>query len=130
MTKNELSQLFYLNREIEQEKRRLLELQSVSTGIAAKITGLPHVRDISNKTALAAEIVDSKAVIEAKLQLAVVEFNRLNRYIMTIEDSMMRQILSLRFVDGLSWRQVANSIGGGNTADGVRMACYRFLREK
>lgn len=127
MTKAELSQLYYLNREIEQEKRRLVELRAASTNIAAKITGLPHVGGISDKTAIAAEIADCEAVIEAKVQLAVVEYNRLNRYIATIGDSLTRQILSLRFVSGLTWRQVAKHVGGGNTADGVRMICDRFL---
>lgn len=130
MTKNELSQLYYLNREIEQENQRLQELQSISTNAAGKITGLPYVPGVSNKTAIAAEIADSKAVIEAKVRLAVVEYNRLNRYIATVEDSLMRQILSLRFINGLSWGQVARSVGGGNTADSVRMACNRFLGEK
>lgn len=45
-------------------------------------------------------------------------------------DAQMRMILSLRFVNGLTWRQVAHSIGGGNTEDSVRKACQRFLQEQ
>jgi len=37
-----------------------------------------------------------------------------------IEDSLLRQIIVLRHVNGLSWRKVAREIGGGNTADSVR----------
>ncbi len=37
-----------------------------------------------------------------------------------IEDSLLRQVIILRHVNGLSWRQVAREIGGGNTADSVR----------
>lgn len=130
MTKKELSQLYYLNREIEQDKRRLQELGDASTNIATKVTGLPHIGGIFDKTAIAAEIVDCRAVIKAKTELSVVEYNRLNRYIASVEDSLIRQILTLRFVNGLSWKQVAENIGGGNTADGVRMLCDRFLHEK
>lgn len=130
MTKKELSQLYYINREIEQDKRRLRELEDASTNTAAKITGLPHVGGISDKTAIAAEIVDCCAVIKAKTELSVVEYNRLNRYIVSVEDSLIRQILALRFINGLSWRQVAENIGGGNTADGVKKICYRFLDKK
>ena len=37
-----------------------------------------------------------------------------------IEDSLLRQVIILRHVNGLGWRQVAREIGGGNTADSVR----------
>lgn len=127
MTKKELSQLYYLNREIAQEKRKLTELEASATDISVKISGLPHVGGISNKTALAAEIADAKAIIEAKVNLSVVEYNKLNRYIAGIEDSLIRQIISLRYVNGLSWVQVAMSIGGGNTDKGVQVFLQRYL---
>ena len=59
-----------------------------------------------------------------------IELNRLNRFIENVDDAQMRMILSLRFVNGLTWRQVAHSIGGGNTEDSVRKACQRFLQEQ
>lgn len=127
MTKKELSGLYYLNKEIEQEKRKLAELEATATDTSVKISGLPHVGGISNKTALAAEIADARAIIQAKINLSVVEYNRLNRYIASIDDSLIRQIISLRYINGLSWVQVAMSIGGGNTEDGIKKACYRYL---
>ncbi len=77
----------------------------------------------------AAEIVDLKGIIEAKLQQCIYERNRLERYITTIEDSLLRQIFTYRFVNGLPWEQVAACVGGGNTAGSVRMACYRYLKQ-
>ena len=130
MTKKELSQLYYLNREIRQEKERLAELRAAATDTSAKISGLPHVGRLSDKTAIAAQIADCEAIIEAKIQLSVVEYNRLNRYIASIEDSFMRQILSLRYINGFSWGAVAAHIGGDNTADSVRMVHNRFLSEE
>lgn len=127
MTIKELSQLYHLNREIEQEKSRLRELETAATDTSAKISGLPHVGGLSDKTAIAAQIADSKAVIEAKIALSVVEYNRLNRYINSVEDSLTRQILSLRFVNGLSWNQVAASIGEGYTACSVRQIARRYI---
>lgn len=129
MTIKELSQLYHLNWEIEQEKVRLQELTAAATDISAKISGLPHVGGLSDKTAIAAQIADSKAIIEAKIALSVVEYNRLNRYINSVEDSLTRQILSLRFVNGLSWNQVAMSVGGGNTEGSVKQICYRFVKQ-
>lgn len=127
MTKKELSQLYYLNKEIEQEKRKLSELEAVATDTSVKISGLPHIGGISNKTAIAAEIADIKSTIQAKIDLSVVQYNKLNRYIASVEDSLIRQIISLRYINGLSWVQVAMSIGGGNTADGLRMLADRYL---
>lgn len=127
MTIKELSQLYHLNREIEHDKVRLRELEDFACGITSKITGMPHVAGIADKTAIAAEIADCRASIKARVKLCAVERNRLERYIASVRDSLMRRILTLRFVDGLSWRRVAAAIGKGYTDEGVKKACYRFI---
>lgn len=128
MTNRELNQLYWLNREIARDKQRLQELIAAATDTSSKITGLPHASGVSDKTALAVEIAYLKGVIESKIQQSYYEYNRLITYINSIEDSYIRQILTLRYVNGLSWQQIAHHMGGGNTADGVRMACTRYLR--
>ena len=130
MTAKELSQLYYLNREIEQDERRLAELEAAATRSTTRAAGLPHMRGFADKTALAAEIADIRTMIEANQKLCVAKYNQLMRFIMDVDDSLMRQILKLRHVNGLNWRQVARSIGGNNTEDSVRMAHKRFLDEK
>jgi hypothetical protein len=128
MTNRELNQLYWLNREIARDKQRLQELIAAATDTSSKITGLPHASGVSDKTALAVEIAYLKGVIESKIQQSYYEYNRLITYINSIEDSYIRQILTLRYVNGLSWQQIAHHMGGGNTSDGVRMACNRYLR--
>lgn len=64
------------------------------------------------------------------MKASIAEYNRLNRYIATVDDSLMREILTLRFVEGLSWEDVAYNIGGKNTPDSVRKACNRFIQKK
>ena len=128
MTVKELSQLYYLNREIERDKRRLSELEAAAQSSSAKITGMPHGSGADDKIGrCAAEIADLRGIIEANMQRCWYELNRLNRYIAMVEDSLTRQILTLRYINGLPWQQVACSIGGNNTADGVRMTVYRYL---
>lgn len=128
MTKKELSQLYYLNREIEQQKIKLAELETASTNISPQITGMPHAPGTSDKISkYAAEMADLRALIELNIQKCWFEFNRLNRYIAGIDDSLTRQIMSLRYVNGMSWQQVANRVGGDNTADSVRMIHNRYL---
>lgn len=131
MTKKELSQLYWLNREIEQDKKRLAELETSATNCTTgEITGMPHGTGNMDKLGnYAAEIADLKALIELNIQKCWYELNRLNRYIQSVEDSFMRQILTYRYVNGLSWDQVAFNIGGRNTGDGVRKAHNRFLEK-
>lgn len=56
--------------------------------------------------------------------------NEVEEYIESISDSRMRRIIRMRFLDKLTWNQVADNIGGGNTEDSVRMAFNRFIEEK
>ena len=131
MTKKELSQLYYLNREIEEQQRRLRELEDLATSCTAQITGMPKVNWTSDKVSkYAAEIADLRALLDLNLKKCFYEFNRLNRYIESVDDSMMRMILSLRYISGLSWRQIAFSIGGGNTEENVRQMVHRFLKKE
>lgn len=130
MTKQELSQLYYLNREIEQLKSRIVELECAATSSTSRITGLPHATGVSDKVGkYAAEIGDLKELLDLNLKKCFYELNRLNRYIESIEDSQIRMIITLRYVNGLSWRQIAFSIGGGNTEDGVKKLAYRYLKK-
>lgn len=130
MTVNELSQLYYLNREIEIDQKRLQELEAIACGPrAAALTGMPRTPGISNPVErYAAEIVDLQAIIAAKNIQCIHERQRLERYIADIDDSDTRLIFTLRFVNGLPWTQVAASIGAGNTPDRVKKVCYRYLR--
>lgn len=127
MTLKELSQLYYLNLEIEMDRRRLRELECRTIpaqsakreridGGRADVVGLR-----------AAEIADLRGIIEAKHQQCLYERSRLERYISSIDDSLLRQIFTYRFVNGLPWRQVAACVGGGNTDDACRKAVRRYL---
>ncbi len=128
MTLKELSQLFYLNREIELKQHQLRELEAKAMPGAQVLTGMPHGTGVVDKVGeLAAEIADLRGIIEAKHQQCLYERNRLMRYIDSIDDSLLRLMFTYRFVNGLPWFQVAACIGGGNTADGCRKAVKRYL---
>lgn len=131
MTLKELSQLYWLNREIEADKERLGELrQKIGAPQSATISGMPGGGSRgSGMERYIAEIVDLEAIIRAKITQCMHERARLERYISGISDSLTRQIFTLRFVDGLSWRQVAFSVGGGNSEDSVKKTVYRHIRK-
>lgn len=130
MTVKELSQLYYLNREIEMDQKRLEELKTKIGLQSQRLTGMPRS---SNKTdshteRLVAEMVDLQAIIEAKQIQCIHERSRLERYIENIEDSETRMMFTLRFINGLSWYQVARHMGEGYIGDNLKKKCYRYLK--
>ena len=131
MTLKELSQLYYLNREIERDQERLDALRERAAAAGAPNTdGMPKSPGYENRIEhYIAEIVDLEAIIRAKISLCMHERNRLERYIADIPDSLTRQIFALRFINGLSWVRVAGLVGGNNTEDSVKKTCYRFLEK-
>lgn len=130
LTKKELSQLYYLNREIEELQRRIEELECAVTSTTSPITGMPSIHTVRDKIGeYAAEIADLRGILDLNIKKCFYELNRLNRYIQGVDDSEIRMILSLRYINGLSWQQIAFSIGGRNSEDGVRKKAYRFLKK-
>jgi len=130
MTKRELSKLYNLNREIEQLQLKLSELVSSATNATTRITGIPYSKDFSNKTALAVEIADLRDEIEAKKRLATIEHNRIIRYVETINNSRIRQIITYRHINGLTWNEIAFNMRDGNTEASAKMAYSRFFDKK
>ncbi len=130
MTLKELSQLYYLNREIEVDKKRLQELEIKAVSCSADLSGMPRSSGVGDRVGrYAAEIADLKSIIEAKHQQCLYERSRIERYISGIEDSYLRQVFTYRFVNGLPWAQVAACVGGRNTDDGCRKAVTRYLEQ-
>ncbi len=87
-----------------------------------KIEGFPYPEYSRKKTLLYAR----KATL-SELELEIIEtLNEVEMFISTVKDSHMRRIITLRVVDGLTWNQVADKIGG-NTEDSVRKAFERFM---
>lgn len=132
MTLKELSQLYWLIKEIKMDEERLRELESSAMSVSAQvITGMPH-GPRSNRSpieAITAEIIDLKTIIAAKQIQCVHERARLERYIASIDDSLTRMVFTARFVEGKTWADVADAIGG-NTEDSVKKVCYRYLNRE
>ena len=138
MTLKELSQLYYLNREIEMDQQRLAELRTKAESPASPLlTGMPKAPNPENKMERCiAEIVDLAAIISTKQQRCIHERNRLERFISDIGDSLTRQIFTLRFVDGLDWGEVADELDSKRkrkhkrfTGKYVSNVCYQYLKK-
>jgi hypothetical protein len=111
MTKQELSQCYWLNREIQQLQRELNELDGKEHK-AINYSGMPHGSGISDDVArLATQRAELHKLISLKLEECMIARTRIERYINSIEESEMRMILRLRHINGLTWLQVALHIG-------------------
>lgn len=130
MTIKELSQIYYLKKEIASLKGKIAELEAKATDTSAKITGMPHTSGTSDKVgALSSDAADYRTLLSDALERHSIELIRLNEYIERCDDSLTRQILRYRFIDCMSWGAVAVKVGGNNTADSCRMNVKRFLKK-
>lgn len=127
MTKKELSQLYYLKKEEKQLQQQVEELRSKVEKVTTTVSDMPKG---GQKKDLRDELIDLIDLLALKQKQCVVEQNRLERYIATVDDSYTRLILSLRYISGMSWGQIALKVGGGNTAENVRQTIHRFLKKR
>ena len=128
MTKRELSRLYYLKKEIELQKRRIKELESAASSCGAPIRGLPSGSEVPDKVgSYAAQIADLKSSLERNYQRLVCELNILERYIQSVKDPLIRQIIHYRFAKGYSWTKIAWEVGGNNNSENLRKKIDRFL---
>lgn len=127
MTLHDFSQLLYLRKEIMVEQKRLEELEKA---IEIQKISLPNIPDISLQSVDSEtldEIEHCKQLIERCMKKSIQEYKKLVIYISKMDDSIIRQIIFLRFIQGHTWVQAAAEIGGGNSPDGIRMMVKRYL---
>lgn len=141
MTKDILIQYCDLREEIKDLRRRIDNLNnqiskieqagnvidSVTGGNGGiqhfKIEGFPYPEYSRKKTRLYL----NRAQLESAEFELLEKTNQVEEYIQSIDDSRIRRIMRLRYIDDLPWIKVANSIGKKATEDGVRMEHNRFL---
>ncbi len=105
MKNSELTQLYWLKKEIRLEEGRLRELDMEGGREADAL----WYRIYRRKERCAAQVMEMEG------------------YIDSIDDSITRQIFVYRYAYGMNWVQIAHILGGGNTADGVKKRCQRWL---
>lgn len=128
MTRQDLEKHLKLRRQLMECRDVLQNLKrSVGPGTQA-LTGMPHAPGVKDKVGdLATEIAYMErrvAALQAKVDDQAVE---VRNFIAGVQDDQMKIILSLRYIRGLTWIEVALVLGGRNTGSGVKSAVRRFF---
>lgn len=87
------------------------------------IEGFPYSDYSRRKTLLR---VRRQQLIDRDEKLAELE-TQVEKFLNDVPDSRMRQMIAYRYIENMSWLQVADRMGGNNTADGCRKMVDRFL---
>lgn len=127
-----------IRRRAEGVRRQLERLEGEGTVIDAvkgtrqdgtfgsiRIEGFPYAEYDKRRRNLYDYLLKLEEAEGELLELA----NRAEEYINSIEDSRMRRIVQYRIMDGLSWYEVADRMGGKATSDSCRMYFERFLQK-
>lgn len=126
-TKDRIQKIEKQIERIEREGTVIDKVMGGEGGLEAfKIEGFPYP-EYSKKKML---LYSRKSKLE-RLEMELLEnINRVEEFISGIKDSRMRRIISLRYIENLSWNKVADYIGGGNTEGSIKMAFQRFMEKE
>lgn len=128
MKRKELQSFYYIQREIEMWEA---ELETVGYMTSTRINGAPAGNSMpGNPTAREAARYEAIKTKVQELRDEAVEVRaRTYKHIAELDDSLMRQIVMHRCISLESWEDVAKAVGGGNTADSLRMKFNRAYPE-
>ena len=125
-----LSQLGCLKREVDELSQRIARLETEAMGGVGRITGMPGARRTADRTAeFAVRLAEVRGRMERRRLDCMEELGRLYAFIDDADDSLIRQILAARYIDGLSWQRIAMRIDEGDEQVPRRLH-NRYLQKK
>lgn len=122
----ELSNLYYLNKEIKRLEEELDEIVEIGSSV---IDGMPHGTGTGDKVQQL--VLKRQSLIEQiiKKQIKYIdEKSKMEYFIDNIEDSKVRLIARLRFIDFKNWYEIADEITPENKKLVNRNAPYMLLK--
>jgi hypothetical protein len=134
VTRQKLKQFRHLKREIELLEEQILNLEAgiVTDKVKGSLSHHPWIETSFRITGFDQDELGRKmSRLKKRLQRRVDDLMDLRteilEFVESIEDSLLRQVIILRHVNGLTWEQVAAEIGSGTTWNSLRMMHDRFL---
>lgn len=145
MAQNMFKQLRYLESEISLLEKQYESLQSNLCLVADTVTGSSQEFPFLKRTItiegipvpLSEQDISQTRPYLKELSVTLARrkeeyfhlFRKLQSCLQSVPDSELRQIIQMRFLEGLPWKSVAAKIGGNATEDNVRKRCVRYLKK-
>ena len=115
MTLQDLRQYPSLKAEIQRLSRRLNELRL-------------ELAEVENEET--AKAISSLYIELEKMHVQqLVKEHEITRRLNQIEDAQVRLSIEMHYIDGATWNEVADAIGGGNTETSCRKYVSRYLKK-
>ena len=116
MTLQELNQHLDLLEQLSEAEEMLDALRAAACPGAQNLSGMPHAPGVRDKVGdLAVEIADMSGSVETLRSEVRESEAHILPYITDIRDNQTRLVFRLRFLRGLTWKEVARVIGGRNS---------------
>ena len=129
MTKKELSQLYKLSGEIRILHNQLEKVIADAEKTTAILSDMPQASGTRDRVGeITAIIIDIKTEIQDRIDKYWRQYNVLLNYIKSVSDPIVRQALTLKYVEGMKWEEVVKKIGGKNTSESIKKMVYRYLK--
>lgn len=130
MTKQELQQLRHLESDLRLLRKYLRKAEAEIGLRSISYDGQPKGSRIGRPTEeQAVQLAHIITKIKEAEKRVLDEKVRAWDFISSLDDSLLRQIIIHRFLDGKSWVKVASEIGGDMTADWCRMYFNRLFKD-
>ncbi len=127
MMMDELSQIYYINKEIALLQRELKELKEKNFYKKSVFSDLPKGNDTTiNENQ---RYVEAMEELEQKLNFSLAELQEkrlaAEKFLQTIENAEDRLIIRLRVINNMKWQEIAKEIGLDRTTVSKRF--YKFF---
>lgn len=128
MTLQELNSHLDMVTQLHEARDRLQSLRDYVLR-AQSYDAMPHGTGTTDKVGtLAIKIAEQEETVKRYERIVKRSEADIKAYVDSIEDNRTNLIFYLRFISGYTWDEVAEVIGGRNTAEAVKAVCYRYLQ--
>lgn len=127
MTIEEVSELYYINKEIAQIQREIAELKKKNYYKKPVMSDMPK----GSRGTDIRECVDSIKALEDSLHYNLLTLQRkrvaAEEFLQSVEDAEIRLIMRLRVVNNMSWENIGKEVGMSRTT--VSRKFYQYFQQ-